>query len=242
MEKAIYIAGPMRGIVDFNFRAFDALSMTLRSIGWIVYNPAERDRTEYGDTFKSVTGDIADLKNGFDLRRAFSWDADVIINKVQAVAFLDGWENSTGAKTEYAIAKMLGRTLYDQRMVPIHDPVTLRATDAFNGEVIVTDATTGGKKGQKSARFDLIPAWPLWELARLYGYGCEKYDDDNWRKGYSWKLSIGAMLRHVFMFLRGESLDPETKCHHLASVAWHAFTLMWFEKNRKGTDDRTDKE
>ena len=43
-----------------------------------------------------------------------------------------------------------------------------------NGEVRVTDPETGGQKGQKPARFDLIPP-AIWEVAELYGKGAAKY-------------------------------------------------------------------
>lgn len=119
-------------------------------------------------------------------------------------------------------------------------------------EIRVTDPDTGGQKGQKVIRFDLIPSWCLLELAKLYGIGARKYTDDNWRKGYSWRLSFGALCRHIWAFWTGESYDnckpkcpkdctDHTGCHHLACAAWHCFTLMWFDKNKKGTDDRSDK-
>jgi hypothetical protein len=105
------------------------------------------------------------------------------------------------------------------------------------GEIIVTDPKTGGQKGQKLARFDLVPGEPLWELAEVYGRGAKKYADDNWRKGYSWKLSFGALNRHLWSWWHGEKRD-EMGNHHLTQVAWHAFTLFWFEMFGKGTDDR----
>jgi len=109
-------------------------------------------------------------------------------------------------------------------------------------EVIVTDPITGGKKGSKSERFDLVPVYPQMELARVYGYGIEKYGDRNWEKGYRWGLALAAMIRHILRFWRGESIDPETGCHHLAHAAWHCFTLMTFEKRQIGEDDRVFEE
>lgn len=107
-----------------------------------------------------------------------------------------------------------------------------------DGEVRVTDPRTGGQKGQKPARFDLIPPYPLWQLALVYGVGAKKYDDDNWLKGYSWRLSIGALLRHIWKFIMGESLDPESGLSHLAHAIWHCVTLMEFDRLDLGTDDR----
>ena len=105
-------------------------------------------------------------------------------------------------------------------------------------EVRITDPDTGAQKGQKLERFDLIPFDALEELARVYGVGAKKYDDDNWIGGYRWRLSLGALLRHVSRFMLGEDRDPETGCHHLAHAAWHCLTVMTFAMRKLGTDDR----
>lgn len=106
-----------------------------------------------------------------------------------------------------------------------------------NGEVRVTSAT-GGQKGSKPERYDLIPVGPLAHLARTYGFGAEKYDDNNWQKGYDWKLSYAALQRHLNAFWGGEDFDPEIGTPHLANAAWHCFTLMWFMENRPEYDSR----
>lgn len=105
-------------------------------------------------------------------------------------------------------------------------------------EVIVTDTTTGGRKGTKLARFDLIPAEPLTQLAEHYGRGARKYEANNWRKGYSWGLSFAAMQRHAWAWRGGEDTDPETGTPHLAAVAFHAFALMEFATTHPELDDR----
>ena len=106
------------------------------------------------------------------------------------------------------------------------------------GEVRITDAKTGGQKGQKPERFDLIPFDALEELARVYGIGASKYEDDNWLRGYRWRLSLGALMRHVARFMLGEDRDPETGCLHLAHAAWHCLTVITFFMRGLGTDDR----
>lgn len=101
-------------------------------------------------------------------------------------------------------------------------------------------SATGGAKGKKLARFDLIPPRSLWELAEAYGRGEEKYGDgNNWRKGYEWSLSYAAMMRHATQFWAGQSRDPTNGNHHLAAVAWHAFTMMEWDALGAGTDDRS---
>jgi hypothetical protein len=106
------------------------------------------------------------------------------------------------------------------------------------GEVRVTDPVTGGQKGVKPERLDLIPFDALEEIGRVYGFGASKYEDDNWLKGYKWRLSAGAMLRHVSRWMLGERNDKESGCHHLAHAAWHCLTLITFEIRGLGTDDR----
>jgi hypothetical protein len=106
------------------------------------------------------------------------------------------------------------------------------------GEVRVVDPETGGAKGQKPARFDLLPPDVLFALAEHYGKGAEKYDDHNWRKGYAWSLSFAALNRHLWAFWGGELIDPETGSPHLAAVLFHAAALLHYSQNGKGTDDR----
>lgn len=82
-----------------------------------------------------------------------------------------------------------------------------------------TTSSTGGQKGVKLARFDLIPAGPLRELAEHYGRGARKYANHQWRQGYEWSKSIGAIGRHFNDFMAGKDYDvcsnePEN-CSHV---------------------------
>ena len=112
------------------------------------------------------------------------------------------------------------------------------AAPAASTEVRATDPETGGQKGVKIERFDLIPIEALEEVARIYGYGAQKYAEDNWRRGYPWRWSIGALFRHAAKFAMGEECDPESGYHHMAHAAFHCLTLFVFSRHRLGTDDR----
>lgn len=101
----------------------------------------------------------------------------------------------------------------------------------------VTSAT-GGQKGTKPARYDLIPADALRIVAELYGFGATKYDDHNWRKGYDWSLSFAALQRHAWQFWNGEDNDAETGLPHMASVAFHALALIEFMVTHPEFDNR----
>jgi hypothetical protein len=251
----VYVAGPMRGIPDFNFPAFDAAAARLRALGLTVCNPSERDREEHGDDVgKSATGNLDDIAHtGFDLRATLSWDLSWIARNADAIAVLDGWENSSGARAEVALAHALGLivapvdafdadalgvTVEPSRRILSSTPASSAPVND-SGEVRVV-SSTGGAKGAKPARHDLIPTGALDLLAQVYGRGSEKYDDHNWRRGYAWSLSYAAMQRHALAFWSGEDIDDELGLPHLASVAWHAFALLTYSTDPRyaAFDDR----
>lgn len=109
-------------------------------------------------------------------------------------------------------------------------------------EEVIVESTTGGRKGQKGERFDLIPAGPLRNIARAFGYGSSKYSPRNWEKGYDWSLSYGAMQRHLWAFWSGEDIDQESGLPHLAHAAFHTLALMEFMSVHREFDDRAKKE
>lgn len=86
----------MSGYDQFNFPAFHAAAQDLRSKGYIVLSPAEKDEESGFDaTLNSL--------DGFDWKAAFSWDLLAII-EADAVVVLPGWEKSKGANIEVAAA------------------------------------------------------------------------------------------------------------------------------------------
>lgn len=101
-----------------------------------------------------------------------------------------------------------------------------------------TTSSTGGQKGVKDERYDLIPVEALAQLARHYGVGARKYDDNQWRKGYEFSKSYAALMRHLTQWWGGEDIDEETGSNHMAAVAWHAFTLLTFQQFNPEFDDR----
>lgn len=86
----VYVAGPMTGIPDFNFPAFNAEAAKLRDAGFCVENPAEHgiwEGAEWQDYLR------------YDLTRLAICDQ---------IHLLPGWSKSKGACLELHIAKALG--------------------------------------------------------------------------------------------------------------------------------------
>ena len=108
----IYVAGPMRGIPEFNFPAFHSAADKLRTDGHFVFNPAERDNEKHGTDISkgNLSGceETAAKEHGFNLREALGADLVWICAEADAIALLPGWENSKGAKAEKATAEALG--------------------------------------------------------------------------------------------------------------------------------------
>lgn len=101
-----------------------------------------------------------------------------------------------------------------------------------------TTSSTGGEKGMKPERYDLIPVEAMGLVAQLYGKGAEKYSEHNWRRGYEWSKSYAALQRHANEFWKGVDLDPETGLPHLAAVVFHSLTLITFMSEFPQFDDR----
>ena len=86
----IYVAGPMSGIAGYNLPRFRKATLDLESVGFEVVNPGRRGVID-GYTWEQYMRDaIRDLV-----------DCD-------AVALLDGWQESEGARLEFIIADGLG--------------------------------------------------------------------------------------------------------------------------------------
>jgi hypothetical protein len=103
----VYVAGPMRGIPEFNFPAFHDAAAKLRALGHEVFNPAEKDIERHGpDVNKSATGSFDDIKvSGFNLRKTLLLDLEWIAENADAIVVLPGWEKSKGAAAETALAR-----------------------------------------------------------------------------------------------------------------------------------------
>lgn len=104
----IYIAGPMTGIPEYNFSAFDEAEKDLIESGWVTNSPAQWCRQQ-GFNEKGLTGlEAPDELINFNLRKAMAAHASYICNVANAMFMLRGWERSNGARAEHALAVCLG--------------------------------------------------------------------------------------------------------------------------------------
>lgn len=106
-----YISGPMTGMPERNFPLFDSVAEELRDWGHGVINPASN--------FKGTE---------------VSWEDYMRLSLEQLtcathVIFLPGWQNSRGARLEYATARVLGLQLRTYGPATLDEPVEAVASD-----------------------------------------------------------------------------------------------------------------
>jgi hypothetical protein len=135
------------------------------------------------------------------------------------------WAFWAGATTEFA-------TQWEH--LPAAAFEAFRIVDSWRPPTWVLDDRRPG-----DARYDRIPPDALRQLARHFGVGAKKYADDNWRRGYDWRLTFAAACRHAEQYRAGETHDPETGSHHLIAFAWHMLVLDEFTRIHPQFDTRT---
>lgn len=87
----------------------------------------------------------------------------------------------------------------------------------------------GMKFDGEKVRFDLIPAEPEYQLARLYTYGAQKYEDNSWQKvDNGQERYYAAMRRHINWWRRGVDIDEDFGMHHMVHAAWCSIAILWF--------------
>lgn len=90
--------------------------------------------------------------------------------------------------------------------------------------------TAGRKDDQGKPQPSLLPPRPLMLIAAVLTFGARKYERDNWQRVEDARHRYAdALLRHVFAWLGGEALDPESGHHHLAHAGCCILFLLHFE-------------
>lgn len=92
--RVVYIAGPMTGLPEYNFPAFNAAAERMRGEGMVVYNPADHGLIPGADWTDYLRFDLGNLV------------------KCEAIYMLPGWSKSKGARLEHKLAKKLEFIIY----------------------------------------------------------------------------------------------------------------------------------
>jgi len=85
---------------------------------------------------------------------------------------------------------------------------------------------------------DLVPVSSINALARVLTYGAQKYDSDNWRRGFNYSVPYASLMRHLTAWQDGEDCDPESGLSHLDHAMANLAMLIEFERECPHLDDR----
>ena len=110
---------------------------------------------------------------------------------------------------------------------------------------IVEDELNADYKEEHADRFnDGKPQWSmvdfksLVDMVRVLEFGAKKYSRDNWKKGLKTTEIVDSMLRHIYAYLDGEDVDPESGINHTGHIMCNAMFLSHMHMFRKDMDTR----
>lgn len=104
----LYIAGPMRGLPNYNFARFDECRDYLRSLGHRVISPADHDRAM---GYVTDRGGVIHTTAAFNIHAVLRWDLAQVAT-ADGIVLLPGWEDSTGAAHERYVAEACGLKVF----------------------------------------------------------------------------------------------------------------------------------
>ncbi len=130
MKLRVYLIGPMRGLPNWGFDAFDEAKARWEANGYHVYSPADMCRAlglqpPEGESPLTPRAQPTTYEGREHLKQVMLGDV-VAIYHSDCIALLPGWEHSLGSTVEVALAQLLGLSLYDaismQQVLPCERP------------------------------------------------------------------------------------------------------------------------
>lgn len=78
----------------------------------------------------------------------------------------------------------------------------------------------------------LIDAEWYEDTCRVLTFGAKKYTKDNWKRCTEIERYINALERHLIEVKKGNFIDDESGCSHLAHLSCNAMFLHYLTKNK----------
>lgn len=97
------------------------------------------------------------------------------------------------------------------------------------------DLTTSGfiKYDNAKNRLSLIDPLFITELGEVLTHGAVKYAPDNWKLCEDPTRYKDALLRHLYAYLSGELIDPDSGLPHTSAIAFNTMALRWFDRQHQ---------
>lgn len=82
-------------------------------------------------------------------------------------------------------------------------------------------------------RWDLLPVDELEKIVEVFTKGANKYQPNSWQYIQDpLNRYYAALMRHLVAWRKGEKIDSDTGCEHLAQVAVNAIFLLHLSNNK----------
>ena len=115
------------------------------------------------------------------------------------------------------------------------------STTPLNYKQIVAKEALRFDEGKTN--WSLMPFEAVEEINKVLEFGANKYAEWNFVNDGGMKHSriLNSCLRHIFAYMRGQDLDPESGLSHLAHAGCNILFLLYYNKypeTFKAKDDR----
>lgn len=108
----------------------------------------------------------------------------------------------------------------------------------WGGKVVRPKDNAGTKYDQDKPPMALLDPEFLEGVAKVLGFGANKYAAHNWRNGIAVSRLIGAAYRHLGAINKGEDVDPESGLPHSYHLGCCVMFLSSMLQTRPDLDDR----
>jgi hypothetical protein len=98
--------------------------------------------------------------------------------------------------------------------------------------VLNKECGPGKKFDRDKIPMHLVPLDAVGEIAKVLDHGAKKYGTNNWQHlSDGQNRYLGALLRHLMAYQKGELKDLESGLSHLAHAGCNLLFLLWLELN-----------
>jgi hypothetical protein len=169
------------------------------------------------DEFKLVLGEYINTKEGSGIIIGFEEVYENIII------------NINGNRNPVHVSKIIsiGKSKSDDKFLNF----ALASKDELAKKEFVKD-------GRVKPRLSLLPQLALVEVAKVFTYGANKYDEYNFSQGAKNTTYIDASLRHINKYLCNSNVDDESNLFHLAHAVSNLMMVLDNDLLNKSIENR----
>lgn len=91
------------------------------------------------------------------------------------------------------------------------------------------------KRDENKPPIHLIPPEAIEGMAKVFAFGANKFDVDDWQNNGTVRERTGSIMRHTLAIAKGEFIDPESGLPHAYHVMAQAAMVDWQVQKKDGS-------